>query len=124
MQSSFPNFYLSFGFLCNKLWEAKKEERKPAVLLNLSQIFSEMSSHRVLSSAHYLLVLGPREMLHHVSLSVSFSAILTMCCLLEMLKTRFSDPVIIIPRMLLEENHNHRWIDPDLGEVAASYALP
>ncbi|XP_034034913.1 microtubule-associated protein 6 homolog isoform X2 [Thalassophryne amazonica] len=40
------------------------------------------------------------------------------------LKTRFSDPVIIIPEMLLEENQNHWWTDQDLGGAAESYAFP
>lgn len=42
----------------------------------------------------------------------------------KMLKTRFSDPVIIIPRVLLEENHNHFWKELSQGGAAASYALP
>lgn len=47
-----------------------------------------------------------------------------MCCLLEMLRTRYSDPVIIIPRVLLEEDHNHLWREVSLGGAAGSYALP
>ena len=86
-----------------------------------------MSGHRVLSSTqpNDLLLFALREMPHHVSLSVSFfSGFLTICCLLEMLKTSLSDPVIIIPRVLLEENHSHCWTEPNLGGAAGSYALP
>ncbi|XP_059208324.1 microtubule-associated protein 6 homolog isoform X2 [Centropristis striata] len=47
----------------------------------------------------------------------------------KMLRTSYSDPVIIIPRVLLEENHHlhhhhHCWMEPSLGGAAGSYALP
>ncbi|XP_008426463.1 microtubule-associated protein 6 homolog isoform X4 [Poecilia reticulata] len=42
----------------------------------------------------------------------------------KILKTRFSDPVIIIPRVLLEEEHSHCWREASLGGAAAAFALP
>ncbi|XP_014856757.1 PREDICTED: microtubule-associated protein 6 homolog isoform X4 [Poecilia mexicana] len=42
----------------------------------------------------------------------------------KILRTRFSDPVIIIPRVLLEEEHSHCWREASLGGAAASFALP
>ncbi|KAM8899375.1 microtubule-associated protein 6 homolog isoform 3-T3 [Spinachia spinachia] len=45
----------------------------------------------------------------------------------KMLRKRFSDPVIIIPRVLLEENqhqYHHCWIDPSLRGAAESFASP
>lgn len=87
---------------------------------------SEMSGHRVLSStpASGFCWCHPRdEVPHHMSLSVSFSSdILTICCcLVETLKMSLSDSVITIPRVLLEENHNHCWRDH--AGAAGSYAL-
>lgn len=89
-------------------------------VLSLFEVCLEMSA---LSTTHQL-VLGLRELPHLVSLSFSFFGVLTMCCLLEMLRTRFSDPVIIIPRVLLEEDHSHLWREASLGGAAGSYALP
>ncbi|XP_054899915.1 microtubule-associated protein 6 homolog isoform X3 [Poeciliopsis prolifica] len=40
----------------------------------------------------------------------------------KILKTRFSDPVIVIPRVLLEEEHSHCWREASLG--GAAFALP
>ncbi|XP_016529785.1 microtubule-associated protein 6 homolog isoform X4 [Poecilia formosa] len=42
----------------------------------------------------------------------------------KILRTRFSDPVIIIPRVLLEEEHSHCWREASLGGAAAAFALP
>nr|XP_057943320.1 microtubule-associated protein 6 homolog isoform X3 [Doryrhamphus excisus] len=42
----------------------------------------------------------------------------------KILKKSFSDLVITIPRVLLEENHNHCWKDPNHGGAAESYDLP
>ncbi|CAJ1064530.1 microtubule-associated protein 6 homolog isoform X4 [Xyrichtys novacula] len=40
------------------------------------------------------------------------------------LTTSLSDSVIIIPRVLLEENHSHCWSEPSHGGAQESYALP
>ncbi|XP_061659201.1 microtubule-associated protein 6 homolog isoform X2 [Syngnathoides biaculeatus] len=42
----------------------------------------------------------------------------------KMLRTSLSDPVIIIPRVLLEENQNRYWKDLNTGEAAESCGLP
>ncbi|KAM6984166.1 microtubule-associated protein 6 homolog isoform 3-T3 [Tautogolabrus adspersus] len=42
----------------------------------------------------------------------------------KMLRTSLSDSVIIIPRVLLEENHHHCWRELSPGGAEESYALP
>ncbi|XP_024921657.1 microtubule-associated protein 6 homolog isoform X3 [Cynoglossus semilaevis] len=42
----------------------------------------------------------------------------------KVLRTRFSDPVIIIPRVLLEEKPHHHWRGPNPERAAQSYASP